>query len=110
MSVQPIDLQTMYSQMPNVANRVAHEQQGAQTNAELQQQFAVNKNAQEIKTVKKAADTESKTALVKDGGGKSQMQQASENGARKNDSHENSGTEKTEIREEYLGRHINITR
>ena len=53
MAIQPIDLQTMYSQMSNVASRVSHEQHGTQMNAAIQLQNAVVQNAENVKTVKK---------------------------------------------------------
>ncbi|MBP5587472.1 MAG: hypothetical protein J6X37_01940 [Treponema sp.] len=109
MAIQPIDLQTMYSQMSNVASRVSHEQQSAQAASSLQQQYALAQNEQNVKTVNKAADEESKSPLVKDNGHSSSGQEKSD--GKKHDKEEASSSyPKTEIREDYLGKHINITR
>lgn len=110
MAIQPIDLQTMYSQMSNIAGRVSQEQQATQVNASLQQQAAVNQNAQKINTVKKTADSESKTGLVKEDGHQNSPEEKSEKKSRQNENQETQEEIKTEIREDYLGKHINITR
>jgi len=110
MAIQPIDLQTMYSQMSNVANRVSHEQQGAQIASSLQQQSALIQNEQNVKTVNKAADDEAKSPLVKEDGHSNQESNNSEKKKEAKDNSEQTPSSKTEIREDYLGRHINITR
>lgn len=110
MAIQPIDLQTMYSQMSNVASKVSHEQHGSQMTAAIQQQSAVVQNAENIKTVKKTASDDSKTANVKDNGHQSQ-DSSSEHSKSKNDSEDEiQENSKTEFREDYLGHHIDITR
>lgn len=108
MAIQPIDLQTMYSQMSNVASKVSHEQHGAQMTASMQQQSAVLQNSQSVKTVQKAAGEESKTGLIKDDGHQSQNGQSDEKKSSSQDQDEKPA--KTEFREEYLGKHIDITR
>ncbi|MBP5402512.1 MAG: hypothetical protein J6Y36_05060 [Treponema sp.] len=110
MAIQPIDLQTMYSQMSNVANRVSHEQQSAQVASSLQQQSALVQNEQNVKTVNKAADEEAKSPLVKEDGHSNQEGQNSEKKKNPGENSEQFTSSKTEIREEYLGKHINITR
>lgn len=109
MAIQPIDLQTMYSQMANVASKVSHEQHGAQMSAMVQQQNAVIQNAESINTVKKAAGEDAKTSLVKDGSSNNQ-ENASGNKQKNNSDEESMENTKTEFREDYLGRHIDITR
>lgn len=110
MAIQPIDLQTMYSQMSNVASKVSHEQHGSQMTAALQQQSAVNQNAENIKTVKKAAGEDAKTGLVKDNGHQNQESSSNESKPKNESEEETAENKKTEFREDYLGRHIDITR
>ena len=111
MGIQPIDLQTMYSQMSNVANRVSHEQQSAQVAQGLQQQLAVNQNAQNIKTVNKAASEEQKSGTVKEDGHNEEEQKSSDKKKNQNQNQtEAYQNQKIEIREDYLGHHINIER
>lgn len=110
MAIQPIDLQTMYSQMSNVASRVSHEQRGTQMNAAIQLQNAVVQNAETVKTVKKAAGEDSKTDTVKDNGHHNQNPSNDEHKSKNDSETKSDEIKKTEFREDYLGRHIDITR
>ena len=110
MAVQPIDLQTMYSQMSNLAQRVSHEQSSAQLSQAVTQQTALNQDMQKAQSVQKAAENESKTGQLKeDGKGNGTVYSQAHNGKPKHEE-QNEAPEKHEIREEYLGQHINITR
>lgn len=110
MALQPIDLQTMYSQMANVAQRVASEGQGASLSHSLQTQGIINQNLQQSQSVQKTASNETQAGKIK----------ADEKGS---DSGAQSGRKKKEERQEVpekskayeitdpaLGVHINITR
>lgn len=111
MAIQPIDLQTMYSQMSNVANRVSHEQQSAQIAQGLQQQSAVNQNTQKIQTVNKTAGEEEKTGNVKeDGHNETENRNSDKKKKPDQNTAEPNQNQKIEIREDYLGHHINIER
>lgn len=110
MAIQPIDLQTMYSQMSNVASRVSHEQHGTQMNAAIQLQSAVVQNAENVKTVKKTAGEDSKTDTVKDNGHHGQNSSSDEHKSKNESEPESVEIKKTEFREDYLGRHVDITR
>ena len=65
MALQPIDLQTMYSQMANVAQRVASEGQGAALAQSIQTQGLVNQNLQASQSVQKTAANEAQTGKIK---------------------------------------------
>lgn len=110
MALQPIDLQTMYSQMANVAQRVASESQGAALSQSLQTQGLVNQNLQQSQAVQKTAANETQTGKIKadaNGGGNSAP------GGQKKKEGQQEATEKKqeyEIRDPALGVHINITR
>ena len=111
MALQPIDLQTMYSQMANVAQRVASEGQGAALAQSIQTQGIVNQNLQQSQSVQKTAANETQTGKIKadangsDGG-------AAGGQKKKNDGQPEEPEEKKEyeIRDPALGVHINITR
>ncbi|MBR5097447.1 MAG: hypothetical protein IK094_10125 [Treponema sp.] len=111
MALQPIDLQTMYSQMANVAQRVASEGQGAALSQSIQTQGIVNQNLQQSQSVQKTAANETQTGKIKadakgSGGGTAGGQK------KKNDGQAEELEEKKEyeIRDPALGVHINITR
>lgn len=110
MAIQPIDLQTMYSQMSNVAQRVSHEQNGAQLSQSINQQSVINQNAEKAKSVQSLSNEESKAALVKDEGHGNGYSGAS---SKKQQSDEETSEEQkkdNEYRGDHMGQHINITR
>ncbi|MCK9171013.1 MAG: hypothetical protein M0P01_11430 [Treponema sp.] len=111
MAIQPIDLQTMYSQMANVAQTVARAQEGPQLTEAMQQQNVVQKNKELADKVHRAADGDEKSPVIKDEG---QSGTTGNSAGRKRQKQNKTETdEKSEddgIRESYLGQHINITR
>lgn len=110
MGIAPIDLQTMYSQMSNVAKVVADKQQGAQLATQLQENNVIRQNEEKAQTVQKAADDEAKSMGVnQDGNGNNSSYQQ----GKKKENHEEDSLQPSkpvEIREAYLGRHIDISR
>ena len=110
MALQPIDLQTMYSQMANVAQRVASEGQGAALSQSMQTQGLVNQNLQASQSVQKAAANESQTGKIK-ADGKNDEGAPSGGKKKKEDGQEEPEAKKEyEIRDPALGVHVNITR
>ena len=110
MGLQPIDLQTMYSQMANVAQRVASEGQGAALAQSIQTQGLVNQNLQASQSVQKAAANEAQTGKIKaDGKG---SESPSSGGKKKKQPGQEEPPEKKEyaITDPALGVHVNITR
>lgn len=109
MGVQPIDLQTMYSQMANVAQRVSGETQGAALAQSIQQQGIINQELRRSQTVQRAAGNEAETGKVKsDSRGNSPNQ--SYGGKKKNpDSDTKDEKKEYEIRDPLLGQRINVT-
>lgn len=112
MGIAPIDLQAMYANMNNVAKVVSNQQQGVQLAQQLQESKIIQQNAEKAKTIHKTADNEAKSGTVNDDGhnGQSYLQ----NQKKKNQKDENfasdSSSKTNEIRESYLGQHINIER
>lgn len=110
MGVSPLDLQTMYANMNNVARSVANQQQGVVLAQQLQESKVIQQNIEKAGQVHKAADNEAKSALISDEGHNSSS--SSGNGGKKKNSEndeQQTGTA-SEIRESYLGLHINIER
>lgn len=109
MGVQPIDLQTMYSQMANVAQRVSGETQGAALAQSIQQQGIINQELRRSQTVQRAAGNEAETGKVKsDSRGNSPNQ--SYGGKKKNQNPDTKDEKKEyEIRDPLLGQRINVT-
>ncbi len=109
MALQPIDLQTMYSQMANVAQRISGETQGAVLAQSMQRQGIVNQELQQSQTVQRAANSETETGKIKaDSRGNSQNQSS---GEKKKNSSSAAEDEKKEyeIRDPLLGQRVNVT-
>lgn len=110
MAIQPIDLQTMYSQMSHVANKVNHENQTVQNNLHMQQESAIKEIENSLNSVNRTADNDTQTVSVNENGKQNQSEEnPSKNENKKNNSDEES-KKKIELSEDYLGKHINITR
>ncbi len=111
MALQPIDLQTMYSQMANVAQRVASEGQGAALSQSIQTQGIVNQNLQQSQSVQKTAANETQTGKIKADAKGAQEQAAGDKKKRQGGQEEETPQKKEyEITDPTLGVHINITR
>jgi len=109
MAIAPIDLQTMYSQMSNVAKVVADKQQGVQLASQLQENNIIRQNEEKSQTVQKAADDDAKSMSVnQDGKGNGSAYQQNKKNGNQNES--DAPAKPVEIREAYLGRHVDISR
>jgi len=111
MAVAPIDLQAIYVQMSHLAKIASDQQNGPQLSQQLQEARIIQQDAEKAKTVSKAADNESKTMVVgKDGRRKDgQPEDSGDSDEEKKNSDESSQKKLSEIRESYLGNHINIS-
>lgn len=109
MGIAPIDLQAMYANMNNVAKVASVQQQGVQLAQQLEESKIIQQNAEKAQTVHKTADNEAKSGTVKNEGHSSSGYAQNQKRKSKDDgksAQENS----SEIRESYLGLHINIER
>ncbi len=108
MALQPIDLQTMYSQMANVAQRVSGETQGALLSQQIQQQGIVNQNLRQSQSVQRTAENQSETGKIKkDGSGNSSGAATQDRKGARQESEESKKTE-YEIRDPLLGQRVNL--
>lgn len=109
MAIAPIDLQAIYVNMDNVAKTVANQQQGAQLAQQLQESQMIQKNAEKASAVQKTADNEAKSETIKNEGHASNFY-SQEQRRQKQDNDSKEKEKAVEIRESYLGQHINIER
>lgn len=109
MAIQPIDLQTIYSQMSNVAKNVAHQQNGNQLTQAMQENVAVQQEQERLSQVHKTAENEANTRQVKDEGHQNNSFQNQKN-QKKSKEEEPEKKKLTEIRESFLGQNIDISR
>lgn len=112
MAIQPIDLSTMYSQMSNVAKNVANMQQGTQLTQAMQENVVVRQGQEQAAQVHKTADSQADTSRIKtDSNGANAGTYQEQTGKRqKEENADETEPSFTEIREPYLGQHIDISR
>lgn len=112
MSIQPIDLQNMYSQLSNVSKVVAGQQQAAQLNDSMQQQNQVQKNLENATKIQKANDKAKTQNTNEDGsnGGSGYYGQKKGNQNNRSDGNSIAPQNLNTAQSEYLGTIIDITR
>ncbi|AEE16575.1 hypothetical protein [Treponema brennaborense] len=112
MAIQPIDLQTLYSQLGNVAKTVVHQQQGAQLSNSIQQTELAKRTAEKNSTVQELSDEEKEIVMVKDrnlgSGSAADSRQQKERDADSRNEPEAPASE-TYFTDPDLGQHIDIS-
>lgn len=111
MAIQPIDLSAMYNNI-RMAQNVANQQQGAKAAEASQQQNAIQQNMEAASRVHVVSGENSQTSVVKDNGGGTSGAWGMNQGKRdqKEEENQEEPPKQSEIRESYLGQHIDITR
>ncbi len=71
MGIQPIDLQSMYSQISNVAKTVGGQQQAAQLSDAMQQQSVIQRNLENSKKVQQTSADQINSRNVSEDGSNS---------------------------------------
>lgn len=107
MGISPIDLQTMYSQMNNIAREVSYLQQGVPLAASMQEKNIMLNKMEERKKVQEAKEGEHLQELNQNGSNSTFLEQQRK---QKKDTPEEEGVEnKTKYaKESYLGNRIDI--
>ena len=110
MGLQPIDLQTMYSQLSNVARQAAHQQQGVQLSEAMQQAGIVRQNQEQAEKVQQAEEQSKLGGINRNGRNNSGQQQKKKEKSPDEQDSEAENTAQNRLKESYLGQHIDITR
>ena len=112
MAIQPIDLQTLYTQLDKVGKQQQQQQQAAQISRDVEKQHALVESEKKIKKVKETNAGEEAVTAVHDQND-SREKSASENNESAKEKEANSGEDivakKEIIRDPALGRHIDIS-
>ena len=111
MAMQPIDLQTLFTQLDKVAKNQAQQREGLQIQAALQQVESQKKAEEHIRSVNEAQDMGYGTAMVKD---ENSQSRTSEHEKKENEEAAEEGMENGRIRfpafrDPALGRNIDIS-
>lgn len=109
MGLQPIDLQTMYSQISTVARQTAHQQQGVQLSEAMQQVNVVRQNQEKSEKVQQTEEQEKSGIINQNGKNTSGRQEKEKKNSDRTDL-EPQNPEQSRLKEPYLGQHIDITR
>lgn len=111
MGLNPLDLQTMYSQIDNVAKQAAHLTQGLQLSQAMQQEESVRKNLEEASKVSRTKESAGAKGIGVDSDGKNGGDEHSSDGKKKPDNpYAEKADESARLKEDYLGRHIDVVR
>lgn len=115
MGIQPIDLQSMYSQISNVAKNVGGQQQTAQLNDSIQQQAVIQRNLENARKVQQTSGEKSTAKNIDSNGSNSSFY--GQNRKKKQDNpaddfppDNNAGSAGDGNKPHYLGTIIDISR
>ena len=109
MGLQPIDLQTMYSQISNAAKMAVNVEQSVALAQKAQQADSVRKN-EELNTKVQKTGEEQKSSGVNQNGHNQNEMSGKNNKQKENDSKPDEEKDKYRLKESFLGQHIDITR
>lgn len=110
MGLQPLDLQTMYSQISNVANKAAGMEQSLQAVQNTQQKESERLAEEQSKKVQESERQNGASSVNQNGHNSSAFSSGQKSKEKQNDSDEESESKKYRLKESYLGQHVDITR
>ena len=110
MAIQPIDLQTLYSQLGTVSKTVAHQQQGVQLQNAIQQDEHGKRLQEQHRAVEAASAKEDGPGAVKNNKGGSSADEEKKD-KKKKDGRDEEPVEKVfeVLKDPRLGQHIDIS-
>ena len=109
MGLNPIDLQTMYAQLNNVAKQASAQTQGAQLSQAMHEANVVEKNLEEARKVVQARESAKSGDINLNAEGRNAQDGHSSKGKKEGEEEEKQ-TESSSygLKESYLGQHIDI--
>lgn len=109
MAIQPIDLQTLYTQLENVSKNVAFQTQGMQFKDDMQQTEKARQDFLKNQAVKKAREDEEQADTVRERKGKGdQPDNPRQQMKREEEKKEEEPVNEIQIKDQSLGRIIDI--
>lgn len=108
MAIQPIDLQTLYTQLENVSKSVAFQTQGMQLKDDLQQTEKARQEFMKKRAVTKAREEEEQADTVQERKHGSDQQNQPKQMNKKEEKKEETPVEEIQIHDPTLGRIIDI--
>lgn len=108
MAIQPIDLQTLYTQLENVSKNVAFQTQGMQFKDDMQQTEKARQEFLKKQAVTKTREEEEKADTVHERKNGSNQQQASSQQQKRKEEEKEEPANEIQIHDTSLGRIIDI--
>lgn len=109
MAIQPIDLQTLYSQLENVSKNVAFQQQGVQLRDDMQLTEKARQEFLKKRAVTKTREDEEQADTVRERkNGTNQQQTSGESRRKEEEQKEEEPVTEIQIHDPMLGRIIDI--
>lgn len=110
MAIQPIDLQTMYTQLGKISKQVVHEQQGAQLQRAIQQEEDTKRLQEKNQAVEKTSMDEEGIPLIQDPHkGTSSEENTGKKHEPEQQNEESPQEEFQVIKDPNLGQHIDVS-
>jgi hypothetical protein len=109
MAIQPIDLQTIYTQLDKVSKSTVAQQQGAHLARAIEQDEQQKQEFRRSETVKELRADNEGIAAVDDRGGNKQEQKRGKKQNERGDSQDEKKRGKFFFTESHLGQHIDVT-
>lgn len=109
MGLQPIDLQTMYTQISNAAKLAVNVEHTVAQTQKAQQQDTIQKNEELNSKVQKSGEDQKSGSVNQNGHNQQNMAGYKKNKKDEQPSEEDN-KDKYRLKESYLGQHIDITR
>lgn len=109
MAIQPIDLQTLYTQLENVSKNVAFQQQGVQVRDDMQLTEQARQEFLKKRAVTKTREEEEQADTVQERkNGNNQQQAAARQNKKESEEQEDEPASEIQIHDPLLGRIIDI--
>lgn len=110
MAIQPIDIQTLFSQLEKVSKTVSHQQQGMQVQNAIQQEIIEKRNAEKKQAVLQTASDEVDITKVKERKASSNNQEKEASDRKQKDREEEPPKVIIEvIKDPNLGKHLDVS-
>jgi hypothetical protein len=109
MAIQPIDLQTLFTQLDKVGKEQSNQKDGLQLQQALQSAQMQRKTEERIQSVNESQDTGEGMERVKDRNGRTAQKQGGGGKEKQDNPGEEEGSELTVIRDPSLGKNIDLS-
>ena len=108
MAIHPIDLQTMYAQLQNVAKQAAFQQEGVQLAESMKQAEMIRENEEKSKRVNETEENAKASTVKQDGRNDADASGGKKSGGAHDEDEQQRDSGR--IKESYLGQHIDVMR